>query len=40
MLALFAASWILRRDVAGHALNATTLILATAAVAFDAVVVG
>jgi uncharacterized membrane protein len=37
MLALFAGSWFLRRDVAGHAPNATTLILATAAVAVGAV---
>jgi uncharacterized membrane protein len=37
MLALFAASWFLRRDLAGHAPNTTTLVLATAAVAVGAV---
>jgi uncharacterized membrane protein len=37
MLALFAASWFLRRDVVGHSPDTTTLILATAAVAVGAV---
>jgi uncharacterized membrane protein len=37
MLALFAASWYLRRDITGHAPNTTTLVLATAAVAVGAV---